>query len=62
MGVANSEQIGYLLHAMGEGANTGACVVVEALYAAHRRTELQALYRKFDQQIGKLGERVREQA
>ncbi len=30
--------------------------------AARRRTELQALYHKFDQQIGKLDERVKNQA
>ncbi len=30
--------------------------------AAHRRTQLQTLYRKLDRQIGKLGERVRDQA
>jgi len=30
--------------------------------AAHRRTQLQTLYRKLDRQIGKLDERVRDQA
>ena len=33
-----------------------------APYAAQRRTELQALYRKLDEQIDKLDERVRDQA